>query len=294
MNVVKPITITSSNLTASNVPETDYPTWVVGTTYALDAYVIYQNKIYKSMQASNTGHYPISSVGWWSYVSATNRYKMFDLYNSTKTTNPTTITFSVSLSSIVTHVAFLGVVADSIRVKMTDATDGVVFDNTYSMVSQSNVLTIYDYFFADILNKTTLIVDGFPSYSVTTLDVTITATGTAECATCIIGKATTLGCTVYGAGVGIVDYSRKVADDFGGYTIVERAFSKRGSFNIVTDSGGTDYLYDFLSSIRAQPSLFIGSDRYANTIIFGFFKDFTINLQNPVKSDITIEIEGLT
>lgn len=294
MNVVKPISITSSNLTASNVPETDYQTWTVGTTYALDAYVIYQNKIYKSMQASNTGRDPILSVGWWSYVSATNRYKMFDLYNSTKTTNPTTITFSVSLSSIVTHVAFLGVVADTIRVKMTDAIEGVVFDNTYSMVSKSNVLNIYDYFFSDIINKTTLIVDGFHSYSVTTLEITITATGTAECATCIIGKATTLGGTLSGLGVGIVDYSRKIADDFGGYTIVERAFSKRGSFNILADSSSTDYLFDFLSSIRAQPSLFIGSDRYANTIIFGFFKDFTINLQNSEKSDITIEIEGLT
>ena len=41
MKIIQPMTITTANLTASNVAETDYAAWSIATTYALGNRAIY-------------------------------------------------------------------------------------------------------------------------------------------------------------------------------------------------------------------------------------------------------------
>jgi len=298
MKLIKPITVDSTTLTTSNVAETDYATWAVGTTYAVDAYVILNHKVYRSLVGSNIGKNPETEPTYWVYVSVTNRYKMFDLFNSTKTTNATSIdvTITPSLSSgVISGIGLLDISgAQTVQVIITDPTDGTVYNETFVMSDYSNIGDIYNYFFSPILLKTSLVLTGLPNYVNRPIRIIITGSGTVSCGTCILGNLELVGCTVYGASVGITDYSRKTADDFGGYTIVERAFSKKGSFSIVLDTPLVDYTNNLLASLRAQPTLFIGGDSFEGTYIFGFFKDYTINISNPVKSDVTIEIEGLT
>jgi len=54
MKMIRPVTINDAVLTSSNVTEADHPTWVVGTTYAVDEYVIYDHVVYQSVQGSNS------------------------------------------------------------------------------------------------------------------------------------------------------------------------------------------------------------------------------------------------
>jgi hypothetical protein len=118
--------------------------------------------------------------------------------------------------------------------------------------------------------------------------------GTAAIGECVLGLARELGGMQYGARVGIRDYSVKTQDDFGNYTILERAFSKRASFSLWVEGGLTSELQSILASYRATPAVYIGTDRHAATMIYGFYKDFDIDIAYPQASLCSLEIEGLT
>ncbi len=69
MKIIRPLTITDAVLAATNVPENDHPAYSGATTYALGDRVIVVgadiHKIYESLQASNTGHAPVTSPTYW-------------------------------------------------------------------------------------------------------------------------------------------------------------------------------------------------------------------------------------
>ncbi|ABD25108.1 hypothetical protein Saro_0661 [Novosphingobium aromaticivorans DSM 12444] len=69
MRIVRPISVTNTNLLSSNVPETPPAAYDAGATYALDALVSVLTGtvaiVYRSLQAGNTGNTPGSSPDWW-------------------------------------------------------------------------------------------------------------------------------------------------------------------------------------------------------------------------------------
>lgn len=82
MNVIPPLEITDARLTSTTVVETAPAAYDAGTTYALNATVGVAGAaglitVYKSLQASNTGHAPASSPAWW--VSLGETYQAYDV-----------------------------------------------------------------------------------------------------------------------------------------------------------------------------------------------------------------------
>lgn len=299
MRIIRPVTVTDSNLTSSSVAET-VAVYVGATTYALDDLVRVEatHHIYKSLQNANTGHDPTAEPAtpvWWLDMGATNRWEMFDTLVNSQTTNVNSIAVVVTPAERVDSVVLLNVSAATVAITMTDAADGEVFNQTYSMTSDSGIMDWYAYFFEPIIRKSDLSVTGMPPYVNAAVAITLTDTGaTAACGECLIGLSRDIGDAVYGAKVGIRDYSVKSQDDFGNYTITERAFSKRGSFEVWLPSGLTSELQSLLASYRATPTAYIGADGIDATIIYGFYRDFEIDIAYTEYSVCTIEIEGLT
>jgi hypothetical protein len=52
-------------------------------------------------------------------------------------------------------------------------------------------------------------------------------------------------------------------------------------------------LHSVLSKYRAIPVVYIGSSSYEPSYVFGFYKDFNIEIPHPAYSLCSIEIEGL-
>lgn len=170
-----------------------------------------------------------------------------------------------------------------------------VFDQSYSMTSGSGVNNWYSYFYEPIVRKTDLIITDIPLISTPEIRIVADASGsTCSIGVVIAGLSRILGSTSLGAGVGITDYSIKSADDFGNYTITERAFARKGTFQILVDAAASDEVFRILSTYRATPTLYIGSDDYVSTAIYGFFRDFNIELSYPLHHLCSLEIEGLT
>jgi hypothetical protein len=272
--------------------------WDAATTYALGDRVIVTDTNYhhafESLQGSNLNKPPRTNADYWLDRGASNRWAMFDQYNGTQSTAPGQITVEVEPTGRIDIIALLNISAATVRIESEDEIDGVIFDETYSMVSTAGITDWYAYFFEEIIRKGDLVVD-LPPYVAPTVTVTFTDAGeTVAVGTLILGQVKNIGGTVYGATVGITDYSRKDTDDFGNYTIVERAFSKRGEFRVWCDTNRYDEIQRVLALYRATPIVYLGTDEFACTQVYGFYRSFDLEFTGPNKSYCSLEIEGLT
>jgi hypothetical protein len=297
MKVIAPFSINGTVLTSSTVPETDYAEWASGTAYTVGQKVIRltTHKIYEAL-GSTTGEVPENTPTKWLDLGATNRWKMFDNKVGTRTVSTGSITVEIKAGEVVQSVALLECTAASATVTVTDAVDGVVYSQTKAFESTLFASNWWHYFFDPIQRRTSVIFSGFPSYRNATVSITISAgTGNpVECGVCLVGKYYEFADAVaMGANMSIQDYSRKEADDFGNYEIVERSFAKRGSWDILIDRARTDLFFNTLASLRARPALYIGGEMEDVTIIYGFPKDFGIVIEYPLHTQCSIELEGL-
>jgi hypothetical protein len=107
------------------------------------------------------------------------------------------------------------------------------------------------------------------------------------------GEVITLGATEAAPTIGITDYSRRVTDDYGVTTVVERGFARRMSVRLALPFSSADAVQRRLAGLRASPALWTADDRYQSLKVRGFYKDFSIDLATPPLSYCTLTVEGL-
>jgi len=299
LKVIDNIPMTQTMLVSTSVPENDHPVWSAATTYALGARVILTttNRIYQSLQANNTNQPPVTSPVFWAEVSPTNRWRMFDLSNTTKTQTGTAAHYEIRPGLAVGALALLniqGVI--SVRVRLTDPVQGVVFDRTFGELSFiPRESSWFAWFFGERRSQSTLFVHGLPSYPDAVLRMDVTGTADAAIGSCIFGTLSSIGMAVqHGVRLGIQDYSRKERNDWGDTVLVRRAFAARASFQVMLPNSDLDNTYRLLAELRATPCVWIGSDGLGSLTIFGFYNNFEIGITYADYSDCTIDIEGLT
>jgi hypothetical protein len=295
MKVVKPITFTDSMLTSSSVPETDYPEWDGVTTYALDAYCIMTSthRIYKSLQAANTNNQPDTSPTWWEDTGPTNRWGMFD----SKIGTVTSITGAISVVLTPGRIDSLGLLqlyADSLTVSMSSAGEEV-YSQTINLNYGPSVADWYAYIFTPIKRRSDVVLRDLPPYSDSVLTIIIDGAGsTAACGMVVFGLISYLGGTQYGCTIGITDYSRKDTDEWGNPILTVRRFAKKLEAQLFLDNIEMDAVVDTLAGLRATPALWIGADdMYSSLIVYGFYRDFSVQIQYLNSSLCSLQIEGM-
>ena len=145
--------------------------------------------------------------------------------------------------------------------------------------------------------KTEAVFYNIPPYNSGVVEVTITAPSghLVAIGSCSVGTVIDIGSTQYGLNYGIRDYSLNKTDEFGNTEFVERAFSKRMSMTLFIPNSRLNYVTNTLQSLRAIPTVYIGVDdtQYQGTIVFGFLKDWNIEIAYPNHSLISAEVNGL-
>jgi hypothetical protein len=162
---------------------------------------------------------------------------------------------------------------------------GVAIDNWFS------------WFFEPLGQKTSMLFLDVPVYAAGQLSVTLTRDNPADsvsCGTLLVGRQLSLGDTEHGADIGIIDYSRKETDQFGVTSVVERAFAKRMTAKVVMPTDAIDDIHRSLAALRATPVLWIGSESFESLTVYGFYKEFSIDIAYPTVSYCSLTIEGLT
>lgn len=299
MKIIRPLAITDAVLISSNVPENDYPTYAPGASYALGARVVVLDPevhlVYESLQTGNVGNAPASSAAHWTRVGPTNRWRMFDASITTQAENPDSISVSLATTGITNGVALLNIDCTGIRVQAVDAILGVVYDNNINSALTSGINNLYSYFTEPITRITELALTDLPAYSNMRIDITLSNIGrTVRCGGVVVGQVRKMGQLQYGAKIGIADYSVKTRDQFGNFDVVQRAFSNKATWSLWIESGEVDLFKRLLAQYRSTPIVYIGAEMYGATIIYGFYKDFSIDISYPTISVCSLELEGLT
>ena len=294
MNIIPPTTITDAMLHYSNITEPSPAetalagyagAWNSGTTYALNA-IVYTSthKLYKSLQAGNVGQTPgaVGASTWWLDYGSTERWSVFDAKVGSQATRASSLTYEIDPGPI-DSVAILNLEADTVTVTMTDvggAGAPVVWSET----------VLADGLFTSDIVKTDFPLTYLTPHLVIKIDYT---GGTAKVGEIVVGPKESLGSTQYNPAISIIDYSIKEVDTFGNYSVLERAYSKRLTCQTTILNTDLDETYNTLANYRARPVVWVGSEDYASMIVYGFYKDFSIEISYPTVSICSLEVEGL-
>ena len=298
MIIIKPARVTASTLTASNVAETDYPAWTAGT-YTVGTRRIYVNKIYEVVAASTTDRPDIGAAAipaTWIFVSATNRYKMFDISVGSGTVNSGSINVTITPTTVCNSVVLFNVDGATAQLIVRTSGGTIVYDQTVSLADYSDLNGYFNYYFLPIAETgaSELAFIDIPNYSGASFQLIIDAGGgTATCGEMIIGQKSALAVTNFGTSVGIKDYSVKTIDDFGNVTITNRPYSKRADYDVTVETAQVSQFTKFLASIRSTPAVYIGDPLRGETIVLGYYRDFSVVLSNPSISECSMSVEGL-
>lgn len=299
MRFIRPIEVTPAKLTNSNVPETEHPPWSASATYDISAKVMLNHRIYEALAAVPAGVKPgeeivtETSPAKWQDIGANNRWKMFDEVVGTRTTNPGSVSVTIKPGAVVNSLALINVQGESVTVVMTDPIEGGVATRNYTLIDAA-VDSWYDWFFEDIELRTSLVVLDLPTYGTASITVTVTSSGVAAVGALVVGKFANIGAALVGTGVGIDDYSLKERDPFGGWIVKEKEFSDTAKFPVKVDTDRVHKIKRMLIEVRAKPVVWVGSEVYEATILYGFFTSFDLVYTGPNVSDCQLEIEGLT
>lgn len=295
MRVIKPVTFDPATHLVSSTAVESAAAWASGTTYAKDAVVDYLTNYWISLVNNNTGHQPDTSPTQWALVGPDNTHAMFDEQVSTATSSTSPLTV-VLTPGAVNAIALLGLVGEQVVVTVTDGSGGpVVYTRTVSL-DGTLIADWYQYFYEPYVQIAEVVLTDLVPLSTAELTVSLTGTGTIEIGNLSFGTQYQIGDAEYGAGLGIIDYSKKETDEFGVTTFVRRDFSKRLSARLMLDNGQINRVSRLLSDLRATPAVWILADdsQYQAGTVYGFFRDFNVEIAYPVQSFVSLEIEGLT
>ncbi len=302
MKVIKPTVLTSATLYFSNVAENDYAGWSSVTAYTVGQFCIKTSthRIYQCLVA-NTNFDPETNLTGanpkWLDYAPTNRWAMFDDVVGTKTTIATQIDVYISAGNV-GALSLLGIVGNSVTITMWDYPGGTQVYNKVISLDATPIGDVYDWLTLPYEQLTDIAVTDLPSsYPYSHLYIGVTAnTGNASVGVCKFGLVTDLGFTQYGASVGIIDYSVKTTDAFGNYFFTKRAFAKHANFTMQQMKSRFNLTYRKLANLRAIPCIWIPSEDtdYAGMLIYGIYKDFSIEISYPTVNLCSLELEGLT
>lgn len=255
------------------------------------------HRLYESLVAGNLGNTPRLSPSQWLDLGMTNRWKPFDQSVTSQVEQVDSLSYVIQVKGRADSIALMNVSAAEVVITARESGGGAIVygPTTYSLLSSTPATSFWSWFFDPIERKTDFVDMDFPPYNNLEVTITLNDTGnTVRCGALIVGLSKTFGDTLVGTSTGITDYSYKSQDDFGNYTVTERTFRKNGSFSIMADRVVSDGIQATLAQYRAIPIVYVGSSAYTSTIIYGFYRDFSVTIEAATYSICTIDIEGLT
>ena len=236
--------------------------------------------------------YLTGATPYWIDVAPTNRWAMFDQETSTITTiaSPLTVVLSAGLFN---SLAMIELAGTAYSVDLT--VDAVNVYSRSGSLDGTIIVDWYQYFFEEFSTVGSVVFTDVPAYSTGVLTVSITG-GTVSCGGLILGTNYYIGDTESGASAGIIDYSIKSTNTFGATTILKRKYSKRSNLKMLLDNSTLNKTYNVLADVRSTPCIWIGDDdgTLSPFTIFGFYRDFNIDVAYSNISYCTLEIEGMT
>ncbi len=299
MKVITPLTIADAMLTASAPePAAGETAWVSAGSYSLgDQRIrVATHRIYECIQThSGRTALPEVDTDYWLDIAPTNAWAAFDNVIGTSCTLASPLTISIESGENITGIGFVGLVGTEIDIEVDSTADGIVYSRTVDL-DDSVVLDYWDYFFEPYVQRDKLVLTDLPPYDDATITVTLTGTGNVSIGVLQIGTADDIGMALHPSSASFTDYSRKIRDDFGNTTIVERSYSDSPSFKLRISKQEFPRVRRKIIGLRATPCIWIGSEEsdLRDLVPFGFVRSFSPIYETSEAWMCDLEIEGMT
>lgn len=296
LSSVKPVIVTPAMLVSSTVPENDHPVWLSATTYAVGQLVIYEHVIYESVAASNTGNNPATATDKWRSRGPVNRWKLFDKSISSQTKQAGSLSYRIKVGRSVNYLGVLNITgASSIRVRIWHQSYGVIYDSTASLRRLPLSADWWSFYFGERRTTTQALFNNLNAIPGTEIWIDIEGAANLGIGVLLVGvrRDFTLG-VKQGARVNFDDYSKKGRNEQGDLDVIEGAFSDRAGFSMLLRASEVDAFKAYAVECRATACLWIGSERFESTRIYGFIKNFEVLLSYYDYADSELELEGFT
>ena len=277
---------------------TVYQDYNAGTTYARGDRVQDNTNhlIYESVVGGNVGN-ALTDVTKWIKVSKTNRYKAFDTSNSSATTKPNSMSFRWTPGQGVGAVGVLNIQnATSMRRRVIDPVYGTVYDKTVDLSPLPASSDWWAWGFGVKSSPALNVVTDLPALYINA-DVQLDFTGGSDLAigTIVCGPLRQIGLAAQsGVRLSFKDYSKQNENQFGDLELVEGNYSKLLTFQVPMASDEVDQTFELIASLRATPCLWIGTQKYRSTVVYGICAAPEIVIQGERITDTTIQLRGLT
>lgn len=298
MRVIEPIQMTDTILTDTNVPEDDFAVWAALTAYVAGDKVILTSthRIYEAVQAT-TGDDPATDDGTnWLDIDATNRYRAFDGSIESQTSQASSIEYEFTVDGNYQGLALLNILGTQLIVNITDPIEGALATRTFDLFDNAGVLDWWTYFYLPVVQLEDIIVSDLPIYDGAVVTVEVVDAVTAKIGELILGVEYRLGTSTTGSVLEIEDFSTKQKDEFGRTFILERAFANTVNFQFAFPISTARGVRSLLTSLRAKPAVYFTQPTLVEygANVYGFPRDFRINLETTEVAFASLEIEGLT
>jgi len=308
MNTAKllaPIAVTGAMLTTS-IPETDYPEYVAGTTYAADetVQIASLHRVYRSAVADNVGHYPPDNIyddevdpptGYWIDAGATNAWAMFDGKSRAVSSAANRIEVSLAMGEGVTALAVLNVAAASLAISVVDPVSGQVYSQNVDMVDLGDVVDFFTWFFNPPVRKDVKVLIDLPYSPDATITIIASAAGeTVRIGELIPGNCIEIGTLLNGVQLSLEDYSVKEKDPAGIATLTPGIYADTFSLPITIETAKVAAVRRKLAGYHATPIVIIGSIDYYETILYGWYTRLLVVIPDNIFSQCTLDMEELS
>jgi hypothetical protein len=248
--------------------------------------------------STNYGKVP-PNTDYWLDAGSTNKWAMFDKSVGSQTSNVGAICAGLTTpsDSLVDSIVLQNISgATAARVAMLHPVDGVVYDQTVSLISTDGITDPYTYCFEPIVRLTDVAFFNLPPYSDAIISIALfSSTGeTVYCGLCLMGLSKVFGPTQSGMSMSSQDYSVKDTNDFGQTYVQERPFAKTMTLTAFIDRAKVKMFLDLLNSYRAIPVVYVGDDSETGSMQYGFYKEYSMGADYVEHATLHIEIESLT
>jgi hypothetical protein len=300
--LIRPEAVTEAMLT-SNVAQAD-AAWSSVTTYSAGA--IKRRALngiqhrWESQVGSNLNHDPALDDGTnWIDLGASEPYLMFDGAVQSQTENADSIEVAVQFDAdrLIDSVYFENLSATALHLTLTDAGEGVVFDETYDLIATSGITDFWAWCFEPVRRLASVVVTDLPPYPGILLEAELTEAGeTVKCGALVPGLGRTLGGNAVGgqrSGSWTTRSSRPTTSATS--RSLERAYAKTGVVHPERRAPASSTSWsDAAGRLPGDRGALHRDDAYASMVIWGFFKDFSVQVAFPTMSVCTLELESLT
>lgn len=295
MKVIEPVAFQEAHLLSTTAVET-VAAYNAGTSYSIGNQVHYLYRIYESLVNANVGNTPGVDPLKWANIAPDNRHAMFDGIVNTQTSAASPLDVSIKPGQITTALALINIEGTALEIEMLDAPAGAVVYTKVIDLDSSVILDWYYYFFEEFDFLDSVVVTDLPPYSNCVINISLTSGATCKIGNTVYGNAIELGLTQMGVNFGIRDFSIKETDQYGNTVFTQRAYSKRMEPTVYVENSRIRYIDRTLSRLRALPTVWIGSEEYdySPLIIYGFYRDYNIDIPYPSHSMLRLDIEGLS